>query len=157
MDKKEEKIIQETTNKLLDVLGVKADFEITPSSSEGDKEEQGVEIVLDTQDSGMLIGYHGETLEALQLILSLCIAKELGRFVRVAIEIGEYRKNRTDYLKRLVDQTKERVLNEQQIVTLPNLKAWERRAVHMMLQDDSDVVSESQGEGRDRVLTIRPK
>lgn len=150
MDKKDEKIIKDTTNKLLEVLGVQAEFEINP-------EEEGIAIELETQDSGMLIGYHGETLEALQLILSLCIAKKLGRFVRVAIEIGEYRKNRTDYLKRLVEQTKERVLSQKQTVTLPNLKAWERRSVHMMLQDDADVVSESQGEGRDRVLTIRPK
>lgn len=152
LNKKEEKIIKNTTSKLLDVLGVQAEFEIASQDN-----NEGVNIELNTQDSGMLIGYHGETLEALQLILSLCIAKRLGRFVRVSIEIGEYRKNRTDYLKRLVEQTKERVLTEKQTVTLPNLKAWERRTVHMILQDDSEVISESQGEGRDRVLTIRPK
>ena len=150
MDKKEEKKIKETTSKLLALIGVDAEFDMIP-------QDESIDIELKTNDTGMLIGYHGETLEALQLILTLCIAKQLGRFLRVSIEIGEYKKNRTDYLKQLVEQTKSRVLSQQQPVTLQHLKAWERRTVHMLLQDDPDVVSQSSGEGRDRVLTIHPK
>ena len=150
METNKEQIIKETTEKLLSLLGVTADISL---SSSGDT----VIIELATEESGMLIGYHGETLESLQLVLSLCIAKQLGEFQRISIEIGEYKKNRTDYVKQLVAHTKEQVLFQKKQIALPNLKAWERREAHMLLQDDPDVVTESIGEGRDRVFTIRPK
>lgn len=150
MDKNKETIIRDTAQKLFDLLGVKTDMNITAS-------EDNVAVELTTEDTGMLIGYHGETLEALQLVLSLCVSKHLGDYQRISVEIGEYKKNRTDYLKQMVEQTKEQVLSEKRAITLPNLKAWERREVHMLLQDDADVVTESTGEGRDRALTIRPR
>lgn len=142
--------IQQKAEELLNLLGIKATVSV---AAEGET----AQINLETDETGMLIGYHGETLEALQLILSLMLARELGEFVRVSLEVGDYRRNREDYLKQVVEQTKERVLTENRPVSLPNLKSWERRIVHMMLQDDAEVTTESLGEGRDRVLTIKPK
>lgn len=142
--------IQKKAEELLNLLDVKATVSV---AAEGEI----AQINLETDETGMLIGYHGETLEALQLILSLMLAKELGEFVRVSLEIGDYRKNREDYLQRMVDQTKQQVLAENAPISLPNLKSWERRIVHLMLQDDAEVITESEGEGRDRVLTIKPK
>jgi spoIIIJ-associated protein len=54
-------------------------------------------------------------------------------------------------------ETKERVLAEGKEIVVPELKSWERRIVHLLLQEDDEVISESQGEGRDRVLVVRPK
>lgn len=142
--------IQQKTEEFLNLLGVKATVSV---AAEGET----AQINLETDETGMLIGYHGETLEAMQLILSLMLARELGEFVRVSLEVGDYRRNREDYLKQVVEQTKERVLTENRPVSLPNLKSWERRIVHMMLQNDAEVTTESLGEGRDRVLTIKPK
>jgi len=150
MDKKEIKIITDTATKLFDVLGVTSPFEVVEAG-------EGVELVLQTEENGILIGYHGETLEALQLVISLAVAKHLGKYIRVSLEVGEYKKNRMEYLDTLARETKERVLAEGSGVTLPNLKSWERRYVHMLLQDDNEVMTESSGEGRDRVLTIYPK
>jgi spoIIIJ-associated protein len=150
MDKKEKKIIQETVSELLELLGVDGKFEIADS-------EEGIDIVLDTKDSGLVIGYHGDTLESLQLVISLCIAKRLDKFVRVSIEVGDYKKNRTEWLKNLAITTKERVVSENKEIALPELKSWERRIVHLLLEDDEKVVSESKGEGRDRVLVVSLK
>jgi len=143
--------IQQTTEELLELLGVEG------SCSVEEAEEGMVTVAIDAQETGMLIGYHGETLEALQLLIALAAAKKSGEFVRVSVEVGDYKKNREAWLRSLVEQTKERVLQEGQPVALPNLKPWERRVVHLMLQDDQEVTSESQGEGRDRMLTISPK
>lgn len=154
MDKKEIKIIQGITEKLLKLLEIEGDFEVLETKN--DKEEN-VEIVLNTKDTGVVIGYHGDTLEGLQLVLSLCIARKLGRFVRTSIDVGDYKKNRSEWLKTLAQETKERVLLDGKEIVIPELKSWERRIVHLLLQDDKDVVSESQGEGRDRVLVIKPK
>lgn len=150
MNKKEEKQIQKTTETLLDLLGITATIEMTST-------EDNVDIQLSTEEGGMLIGYHGETLEGLQLVLSLCVARELGRFIRISLEIGDYKKNRTAWLEQLVMQTKEKALLEHVSIPLPELKSWERRIVHVLLQDDNEVISESSGEGRERTLSIRPK
>lgn len=154
MDKKEIKTIKEITEKLLRLLDVDGDFEILESKN---KDEESVEIVLNTKDTGVVIGYHGDTLESLQLILSLCVARNLGRFVRVSIDVGDYKKNRTEWLKTLALETKERALSEGKEVAIPELKSWERRVVHLLLEGDGEVVSASQGEGRDRVLVVSPK
>lgn len=105
----------------------------------------------------MVIGYHGETLESLQLIIALILAKERGEFKRVSLEIGDYKKNRSEWLERLALDAKERALAENREVYLSDLKSWERRVIHLLLQDDKEVISESSGEGRDRVLVIKPK
>jgi spoIIIJ-associated protein len=119
--------------------------------------EEAIEVTLETEDTGIIIGYHGETLEALQLVLSLLLAKQNGEFKRVSIEVGDYKKNRIEWLERLALDTKERALSEGKEVYLSELKSWERRVVHLLLQDDKEVTSESSGEGKDRVLVIKPK
>lgn len=151
MNEKEQQLIKETTESLLSQLGVEATASVTPGEGES------AEVILDTEESGMIIGYHGEVLESLQLVLSLMVSKKIGRFVRISLEVGDYKKNRSEYLERLAMQTKERVLEEGRPHTLSSLKSWERRVVHLLLQDDEDVVSESMGEGRDRVLVVKPR
>lgn len=150
MTKQKEKIINDTIKKLLALLDIKAEFAIT-------EKEEVVEIVFETEEGGLLIGYHGETLEGLQTIISLCISKKIGEFTRVSVEVGDYKKNRIEYLKQLVISTKEQVLAEQKEIALTDLKSWERKIVHTLLQEDSEVQSTSTGEGRERVLVIHPK
>jgi spoIIIJ-associated protein len=150
MDKKQSKIVQDTTAELLKLLEIQGDFEVKET-------EEAIEINLNTEDSGIVIGYHGDTLESLQLVLSLCVARKLGEFKRVSIEVGEYKKKREEWLKNLAAETKDRALAENKEIYLSDLKSWERRVVHMILQNDQEVVSESIGEGKDRVLVIKPK
>lgn len=154
MDKKELKIVEEIAEKLLKLLDIEGSFEILESKT---GKEEVLEILLNTKDTGVVIGYHGDTLEGLQLVLSLCIARNLGRFVRISVDVGDYKKNRTEWLKTLALETKERVLTEGREITIPELKSWERRIVHLLLQEDGEVASESRGEGRDRVLVVGPK
>lgn len=148
--KEVEQIIRKTTEELLTLIGVNGKFDIL-------QDEEGAEIVIDTEDNGVIIGYHGESLEALQLILSLCVSKKVGHFIRISLEVGDYKKNRMEWLTNLALKTKERVMEEKTDVILPSLKSWERRVIHMLLAEDKDVVSESVGEGRDRTLVIKPR
>ena len=150
MKKKDLEIIKKTAEKLLGMLQIEGEVEVV-------EVEEGASVVLSTQESGIVIGHHGETLEALQLILSLVTAKELGEFVRIALEVGDYRKSREEYLRSLALSSKEKVISQGREVTLPMLKSWERRVVHLIFQDDKDVTSESVGEGRERVLVIKPR
>lgn len=147
---KKEKIIKETVEELLKLLTIDGTADVS-------MEEDSVQVVLETQDSGIVIGYHGEVLEALQLVLSLCISKKIGEFIRVSVEVGDYKKNRSSWLETIALQSKEQALAENREVPLPNLKSWERRIVHVYLQDDKEVLSESVGEGRDRTLVVKPR
>src|ERR1035437_10215158 len=103
-------------------LGVDAGMEIT-------EDEEAISVALETEDTGIIIGYHGETLESLQLVLSLVLAKANGEFKRVSIEVGDYKKNRTEWLERLALDAKERALSDGKEVYLSELKSWERRVV----------------------------
>jgi spoIIIJ-associated protein len=150
MDKKQNKIINDTLKEFFKILEIEGDFELSQT-------EEAIEVLLNTEDSGIVIGYHGDTLESLQLILSLVLAKKLGEFKRVSIEVGEYKKKREEWLKNLALETKERVVSENREIYLSDLKSWERRIVHLLLQNDQEVVSESVGEGKDRVLVVKPK
>lgn len=142
--------IEEVVKKLLKGLDIQADFEIKEADDQ-------IEITLATEDTGMVIGHHGDTLESLQLIFALCIAKETGSFKRVSLEIGDYKKNRSDWLNNLALESKEKSLLENREIYLKNLKSWERRLIHLALKEDKEVVSESIGEGAERMLVIKPR
>ncbi len=144
--KEAEKIIE----KLFTLLEVDGSFNLSQT-------DETLEVAMETKDTGIIIGYHGEALESLQLILSLMLTKNVGSFVRVSIEVDGYKKNRTEYLEKLAMQVKERVLSEDKEQVLSSLKSWERRIIHMFLQNDSEVTSESAGEGKDRVLIIKKR
>ncbi len=147
---KEKKYIEKEVATLLDKLSISATSSL--------EEKDGVLVVtLETEESGIVIGYHGEGLEALQLIISLLVAKKLDRFVRISLEVGDYRKNREEYLRQLAVKMKEKAIQQQTEQEISSLKAWERRVIHLFLQDDPHVSSESMGEGRERVLVIKPK
>ena len=142
--------IEKIVGDLFKTLGINDSFKVTEN-------EDIIDVVVSSDEPGLIIGHHGDTLDSLQLILSLMVAKETGEFKRLTLEVGDYKKNRSDYLKSLAEQTKEKVLAEQREIYLPNLKPWERREVHLYLQDDDQVLSESVGEGRERTLVVKPK
>lgn len=148
--KKEIDIAKGVIKEFLAKLDIKADAAVEPN-------DESVEVVLETEESGIIIGYHGETLEGLQLLMSLAVSKRIGRFIRVMVDVGGYRQQRTEYLEQLVSQLKESVVSEKREKVVNSLKSWERRVVHMILKDDPDVITESEGTGRDRVLVIKPR
>jgi spoIIIJ-associated protein len=139
-----------TIKKFFESLGIKSEVKI-------EEQEEVISVLMETEDTGIIIGYHGETLEALQIITALILAKESGSFKRVSLEVGDYKKNREEWLEKLALDAKEKALFGKKEVVLTELKAWERRVVHMLLQNDEEVVTESSGEGKERVLVIRPK
>lgn len=144
------KNIEEIVKSLFDALGIKDSFDVNDSG-------EAIEIVINSDDPGLVIGHHGDTLDSLQLIISLALYKKIGEYKRVTLEVGDYKKNRSDYLTNLAEQTKQRALSENREIFLPNLKPWERRVVHIFLQEDEEVVSESVGEGKERTLAVRPR
>ena len=146
--------IKKTTEDLLTKLQTEAEVVVIEEETEG---EINYKVSIQTPETGLLIGYHGETLNSLQLLLGVIIYKKIKKWVHIIVDIGNYRKMREESIKEMVNRIVGEVQTTHQPVTLPYLSPLERRIVHMMLTDHKTVVSESTGEGKDRLLTIRPR
>lgn len=149
----EKKLLKFTTDllKQLDIKAVKVDL------SKGEDETLELNLELSEKDTGILIGYHGDTISSLQLILGLIVYKQTGSWTRLIVNIGDYREQKQASLEKTADDTVRKVTFSGEPIALFNLNPFERRIIHMYLKDHSDVNSESNGEGRNRHLIISPK
>jgi len=114
-------------------------------------------VTVSTPDPAVLIGYHGDTISSLQLLLSQHLHVASGEWVSVSLNINDYRERRETALHALADTMVEKVLATGQPQTLPALPANERRVIHVYLSEHPKVSTESQGEGRFRTVVISPK
>jgi spoIIIJ-associated protein len=153
MKNKEVKILQELTAKLLELMSTKAKAEVSY-----DKENENFVVNIDAGDeTGLLIGKKGETLLSIQTLLSVLLKQKTGEWNRVVANVGDYREKEESYLKDLAVSTAQRAIETKEPQNLYNLKAWQRRVVHLTLAENKDIVTESEGEGDDRFLVIKPK
>lgn len=117
-------------------------------------EAQVVHLLVDEQDSGLLIGRHAETIDGLQRVVRLVCQKDGDKPIHV--NINDFRERREEHLRDLAQHIAERVVETGEPHSL-QLPASERRIVHMVLADFPGVETESQGEGMHRVLFVKPK
>lgn len=117
-------------------------------------ETYDVEISVGEEESGLLIGRHAETLDSLQHILRLLFQKDITKAIMV--NINDFRQQRVEYLKTLARRIADRVIETGRPQTL-HLPASERRIVHMELQNDEQVTTQSEGESYNRVLKVMLK
>lgn len=149
MDK--ENTIQTITKNLLEKL------ELTGEVSVAIDESGAYRVHIETEETGLLIGYHGRTLESFQIILSLLVSKETGEWARVYVNVGDYREKREEALMHMAMHAAERAMASGRPIELPHLSSAERRVIHMTLSGDERVETESLGEGSERTLVIKPK
>jgi len=150
--KKTEEMIKKTAGELLQLL------ETGKVKTSLEKDEDGVfRLVIDAKDSGILIGYHGENIDALQLMLGLIVYKKLGSWQRVVVDIGDWRQKREEQLKRIALSAAQKVKFSKEQVIIPYLNAAERRVVHLALAEHPNIETRSDGEGRERKLIVELK
>lgn len=144
-------VVKTTAEDLLLQLQIEASVEVV------DAGEGIFNANVSTEESGLLIGFHGETLSSFQLILGLIIYRKLGSWVKVVVEVGDYRAKRAETITAMALSYAAQVVSTGQPIVMPPLPPSERRVVHLALQDNPDVVSESEGEGNFRRVVIKPK
>lgn len=151
------KQLKSVTEQMLELIGIEA--EVTVTKSPADSEEDKVyEVHIDSEkEKGLLIGTHGATLAAIQSFLGMALKQETGNWVRVAVNIGDWKQKQEDHLAALANQTAQRALQTGQPQRLYNLTPSQRRVVHMVLSENKEIVTESQGEGTERYLVVSPK
>ena len=151
MTKKDKlKLIQEKTEKILELLGSAAEVKV--------EEKDGVCLVnISSKDeTGLLIGRRGETLSSIQTILAISL-REVLEDIHISVDIGDWKEKQEEKLKSLALQAAERVVETKEPQPVYNLNPSQRRIVHMELAKRDDVVTESVGEGEDRYLLVKPK
>jgi spoIIIJ-associated protein len=116
-----------------------------------------VNLDIKGQDLAALIGRRGSTLESLEVLLSLMVAKESGIRSRVIVDVEGYWERRREWLERLAHQTAERVQRDHRPIMLQPMPARERRIVHTILADHPAVITHSSGEGAERRITVAPR
>lgn len=123
-----------------------------------DTDETGAyRVHVETEETGLLIGFHGKTLESFQILLGIMVSKKLGEWVRVYVNVGDYREKREEALMFMAQRAAERVLATGRPVELTRLTASERRVIHLTLSGDERVMTESIGDGDSRTLVVKPK
>ncbi|MEK7801309.1 MAG: R3H domain-containing nucleic acid-binding protein [Pseudomonadota bacterium] len=145
------KIVGEIAQSLLDRLEIAGPVDVTTD------ETGAFRVGVATEETGLLIGHHGKTLESLQLILGIMVSKKLGRWVKVYVNIGDYREKREEALMHMAQHAADRALALGRSVELTRLSPAERRIIHVTLSGDERVQTESVGEGDDRMLLVKPK
>jgi spoIIIJ-associated protein len=115
-------------------------------------------IILDIEgdNSGLLIGKRGQNIDALQYILNKAINKFDNGHKMILIDSGEYRKRREEFLLGLAEKIRERVKKTLKPVSLAHMNAHDRRIIHMVLQEDESLITQSRGEGKYRKIVILP-
>jgi spoIIIJ-associated protein len=121
------------------------------------KEENNFTVQLETDNPGLLIGYHGETLAAFQLILNKVVYRQTGEWLRIVVNVGDYRERRSESLERMALSAAQKVKFSGEEYSFSPMSPAERRIIHLTLADHPDVVTESTGEGRDRRVVVKLK
>ncbi len=121
----------------------------------GEAEENQVLVSVTVPQPGGLIGFRGRNMSALQLVLSLAVKKELGEWVRVVLDINNYREEQKARLERMSKDLAQKVLETGKEVHMANMSSYERRICHMVLTEIEGITSDSEGEGEERHIVIK--
>lgn len=126
------------------------------ATCEATANENEVLFSLHGEKLGKLIGFHGDNLQALQMLLSGLKTKGEGA-IRLFLDIDGYKANRNQAIIDLANKTAEQAIKIERNIHLDPMNAYERRIVHTTLQDREDVTTESTGEGEKRHVVVKPK
>ncbi len=119
-------------------------------------ENRNVMIHLDGESIGTVIGKRGETLDAIQYLVSLAANRSEGEYVRFTINAGNYREKREETLKALAQRMAKKALKTGRPVALEPMNPYERRIIHAVVTDIDGVFSKSTGEEPNRKVVIKP-
>ncbi len=145
-----ETIAREFLQPIFDSMGIDEQLEFTI-------EEDSINVKISAEDIGIVIGRRGETLDSLQYLLGLVINKNSDKFIRVTLDVGNYREKREETLKRLAKRLADKVAKNRKSITLEPMNPYERRIIHATLQGFRSVETYSIGEEPHRKVVIKYK
>lgn len=122
----------------------------------GEVKDGVLELTVNCNDYGIIIGRRGETLDSLQYLTGLAVKKASGKYIRVAINVGDYREKRIETLKNIARKHADYVARTGRRYTFEPMNPYERRIIHTTVQEIEGVESMSVGQGQDRKVILQP-
>jgi spoIIIJ-associated protein len=145
-------------DQMLAMMGIEADVSIRDAETPGDGLGMAKAVLdIEGDDLGILIGRRGETLQSLQYLLNVMVARQLGEQSFFTVDVEGYRRRRERSLTGLARKMADQVKRTKRPVQLEPMPANERRIIHLALADDRYVTTSSTGEGDARQISIQPR
>jgi len=141
---------EQVANEILRLMGIAVRAEARGVS------EDEVHVELFGEDIALVIGKHGDTLDALQLLVAIIANRGSRTTARIVLDAEQYRDRRTRALESAAHSHAAKAKQTGREVVIRDLKAFERRVIHLALRSDPEVETYSEGEGRQRNLVISP-
>lgn len=129
-------------------------YQIETRTVSGEKE---IHFLIESSENSLLIGKNGNTLDALQTLVRTLISIYSKENIITTLDIGSYRSSRDRKLEILATKTAKEVVKTKVPAKLKPMNSYERHVIHEKLASWRDVYTESEGEGADRAVVIKPK
>ena len=154
LTEEEKTVILDSTKEYLDKLFSAMELNAEVSLSFSDEENE-LSIDVEGPDMGVLIGKRGQTLDALQYLISLYVNKKSkDKYIRVKLDTENYRARRKETLENLAKNIAFKVKRTRRSFTLEPMNPYERRIIHSTLQNDRFVATRSEGEEPYRKVVV---
>lgn len=141
--------VRELMERIAGAAGIDATVEVR-------EETDGLHAEYVGDDLGLLIGHHGQTIDAIQHLAYRFAMKGDGDRVAVVVDAAGYRERRAEQLRATADQAAQTALSRRRAVPLDAMTALERKVIHEYLKDRHDVETYSEGQEPSRRLVVAP-
>jgi spoIIIJ-associated protein len=141
--------VRRMLEEIVEAVGVNAAIEVS-------EDDSGVHANLDGEDLGLLIGRHGQTIDAIQHLAYRIAYRGEDERKRVTVDAAGYRERRAVLLQQDADEAADEALQTGEPVALDAMNAVERRVVHEYLRDREGIETYSEGAEPDRYLVVAP-
>jgi spoIIIJ-associated protein len=140
---------KDIAQKLLDSMGIPAVVEI--------ESDEPVYLNISSDDSALLIGKGGENLRSIQNMINTLYHRKSQEFGYVGVDINGYKKDRILKVQAIAQEAADKARETGEDQHLKPMNAFERRSVHTLLSEDSDIATDSEGEGVNRHIVIKKR
>ena len=154
IDEETEKLAIDIVNYLLSSL--KVDVK-TFFRDKDDFDTKSLYFEIEGDDSGLIIGRKGETLRSFEFLISFIIKRQLDKRVRVILDVEGYQERRRSNLVSIAESNAKKVIKYGRPIKMDPMSPFDRRIIHLALEKDKKVVTESQGTGPRRQVVIKLK
>jgi spoIIIJ-associated protein len=127
-----------------------------PGRVAAEQVDDRIVLRIETEDPGVLIGKQGQTLDALQYLVTKILSKKTRKKIRITLDVEAYRARHNDALTQMALKYGEKVKKSGKAITLSPMNPYDRRIIHLALQGDKDLKTMSRGEGLYKKVVISP-
>ena len=154
----ENKAIEEEIKNIVQDMVYKMGFsaEVAVEKISSEEGQESIVCNIKTEESNFLIGQYGVNLQSLQHIARLLVRKKIDDKVNFTVDVNSYRQEKNSSIEKMAREAAEQALRETRAIMMRPMSSYERRIVHMEISKNSQVKTESVGEGEERKVVVKP-